>query len=179
MALYRTPAAAPLSPVSFQALGRSDMRDNWTVRRAVESDREFLFRLYALTMRSVVEQTWGWDEEWQRTDFAKRFLSAPFYIIESSSQPIGALCLEQRPDCLYIRELQLLPERQGHGVGTAIIQMVIAEAREQRLPVNLSVVSANDRAQRLYERLGFRVAAVEPPFIRMVHGSAGMRERPN
>lgn len=155
------------------------MRDNWTIRPAVPSDREFLFRLHATTMRSVIEQTWGWDEEWQQNDFAERFLSVLFYVVESRAQPIGALCLEQSPDCLYIRELQLLPEQQGHGIGTAIVDMVLDEARKQSLPVKLSVVPANDRAQRLYERLGFRVAAVELPFIRMVYDAVGARERPN
>jgi ribosomal protein S18 acetylase RimI-like enzyme len=38
------------------------------------------------------------------------------------------------------------------------------------VPVELSVVPANYRAQRLYERLGFEVVAIESPFIRMRRG---------
>ncbi len=128
-------------------------------------------------MRRVIEETWGWDAQWQQREFERRFSSAPYCIIESKfEQPIGTLCVEHRADCHYILELQLVPEAQGRGIGTAIVQMVIENARKECLPVRLSVVPANERAQRLYERLGFRVAAVEPPFIRMVreHGKANV-----
>jgi ribosomal protein S18 acetylase RimI-like enzyme len=145
------------------------MSDTWSLRSAADSDREFLYELHETTMRGVIEQTWGWNDEWQRKDFERRFRDARFDVIESSSVPIGALCLERRPDSLCILEMQLMPHAQGRGIGTAVVQMVLNEARAQRLPVKLSVVPANRRAQRLYERLGFSVVAVEPPFIRMAH----------
>jgi ribosomal protein S18 acetylase RimI-like enzyme len=47
--------------------------------------------------------------------------------------------------------------------------MVIEQGARRALPIVLSVLSANPRARDLYERLGFRVTGVEPPFIRMRH----------
>lgn len=88
-----------------------------------------------------------------------------------SSNPIRspwAGChLETTPDSIYIHELQLLPSYQGGGLGTAVVRRVIAEGVERGVPVMLSVVPANHRAQRLYERLGFKVTGIEAPFIRM------------
>jgi hypothetical protein len=55
------------------------MAVTWTLRSASNLDREFLYRLYSMTMREVVDETWGWDEDWQRKDFEKRFREAPFY----------------------------------------------------------------------------------------------------
>ena len=74
---------------------------------------------------------------------------------------------------LNVHEIQCLPEFQGKGLGTAVLQHVIEQGARRALPVTLSVVPANPRARRLYERLGFEVTHVEPPFIRMRHKGLG------
>jgi ribosomal protein S18 acetylase RimI-like enzyme len=133
-------------------------------------DREFLFELFARTMRGVVEQTWGWNDGWQRAEFARRFRRYTVSVVESDARPVGGLFLEHGPDAIFIHEIQLLPEWQGRGIGTAIVRAVCEQATARGVPVELSVVPANHRAQRLYERLGFEVFAIESPFIRMRRG---------
>jgi len=124
---------------------------DFDLRPALDEDQEFLYELHCATMRSVVEQTWGWDEAWQRADFAKRFAKCDISIIEVETTPeagarlVGSLWLEQRPDSLYIHELQILPELQGRGVGTAVVENVIEQGASSELPVALSVVQANPR----------------------------------
>lgn len=142
---------------------------NLNLRPASERDREFLYALHCSTMRDVIEQTWGWDDAWQRAEFEKRFDDCTVSIIEADSRPVGSLWLEQRPDSLYIHELQVASPHQGGGIGTAVIEMVIEQGASRGLPIALSVVPANLRARDLYERLGFRVTCIEPPFIRMRH----------
>ena len=39
------------------------------LRPATPKDAEFLFKTLKVTMREYVDQTWGWDEEWQRAYF--------------------------------------------------------------------------------------------------------------
>jgi ribosomal protein S18 acetylase RimI-like enzyme len=133
------------------------------LRPASERDQEFLYALHCSTMRDVIEQTWGWDEAWQRADFEKRFKVCAVSIIEAGSRSVGSLWLEQRPDSLYVHELQVTPPQQGRGIGTAVIEMVIEKGASRGLPIVLSVVAANPRARDPYERLGFRVTCVEPP----------------
>ena len=120
-------------------------------------------------MRDVIEKTWGWNEEWQREDFNRRFNGYVVSMIELEGQAAGGLLLEWKPDSLYIHEIQVLPEYQGRGIGTAVVRTVIEQGASHRLPIKLSVVPANSRAQALYERLGFEVTGVESPFIRMRH----------
>ena len=138
-----------------------------SLRPATESDRAFLFDLFARTMRSVIQQTWGWDERWQRANFSRRFNGYDVSVIEADGRPVGGLFLEHRPDNVYIHEIQILPEYQGRGIGSTVIRGVIDRSARRGVPVGLSVVPANPRALRLYERLGFTVLGVEPPFIRM------------
>lgn len=142
---------------------------DWQLRSAQKSDRDFLYALHCTTMRDVIEKTWGWDEAWQRTDFDRRLAACIVSIVEADHRAAGSLWLEWKPDSLYIHEVQIVPEFQGNGLGTAVVQNVIEQGARRRLPVTLSVVPANPRAQRLYERLGFEVTAIEPPFIRMRH----------
>jgi ribosomal protein S18 acetylase RimI-like enzyme len=118
-------------------------------------------------MRLVIEQTWGWDEEWQRRDFDRRFRSYAASVIELEGAAVGGLLLDRTPVGVDIVELQILPEYQGKGIGTSVVRRVIKDAAHEGFPVTLSVVSANGRAKRLYERLGFQVTASEKPFIRM------------
>jgi ribosomal protein S18 acetylase RimI-like enzyme len=138
-----------------------------SLRPATESDGAFLFDLFVCTMKGVIQQTWGWDERWQRANFSRRFNGCDVSVIVADGRPIGGLFLEHRTDNTYIHEIQILPEYQNRGIGSAIIRGVIDRAASRGVPVGLSVVPANPRALQLYERLGFAVIGVESPFIRM------------
>jgi GNAT superfamily N-acetyltransferase len=93
------------------------------LRPASESDRDFLYALHCTTMRGVIEKTWGWDEAWQRADFERRFAEYIVSIIEAECRAAGSLWLEWKPDSLYIHELQVVPEMQGRGIGTAVLSL--------------------------------------------------------
>jgi ribosomal protein S18 acetylase RimI-like enzyme len=138
-----------------------------TLRPASDQDREFLYALHCATMRDAIEQTWGWDDSWQRANFDSRFEEYAVSVVEVDSLPVGSVWLELRPDSLYVHDFGVTPPQQCRGIGTAVVGMVIDQGAGLGLPVVLSVLSANPRARALYERLGFRVTAVEPPFIRM------------
>jgi ribosomal protein S18 acetylase RimI-like enzyme len=137
------------------------------LRPAVEADRDFLYELHCTTMREVIEKTWGWDDAWQQADFSRKLSACDVSIIEADGQPAGCLWLDSKPESLHIVELQILPELQGKGLGTATVMTVINDGASRGVPVTLSVVPANPRAKQLYERLGFEVTGVDDPFIHM------------
>jgi ribosomal protein S18 acetylase RimI-like enzyme len=120
-------------------------------------------------MRDLIERTWGWDDAWQRAEFERRLHAFAVSIIEVERRPVGSLWLEHKPGSLYVHDLQVEPAHQGRGIGTAVVELVIALGAGRALPVDLSVLLANPRARELYERLGFRATRVEPPFVRMRH----------
>ena len=120
-------------------------------------------------MHDHIERTWGWDERWQRAEFRRRFRKQRISVIEIDAKSIGAIWLEDRRGSVYIEELQILPEYQGRGVGTAVLKQVIAAAGKRGLAVGLAVLRTNPGARRLYERLGFKVTAVAQPFVYMRH----------
>lgn len=137
------------------------------LRPAAESDREFLYDVFCQTMRESVEMTWGWDDDWQRRDFERRFAVCQSFVIESGSTPAGGLFLEPRERSVHIVELQILPRYQGMGIGTEIIEKVVDRAVRDGRDVTLAVAATNTRASRLYERLGFKPTGSDGPLVLM------------
>lgn len=79
------------------------------------------------------------------------------------------------PDEMVIEMLGVDPAHQGRGVGRALMTAAIDRARQvgARM-VSLGVVWGNDRARRLYERLGFTaVRDFRTPFARWATGHRG------
>ena len=61
-----------------------------------------------------------------------------------------------RRQSLYVSALAIVPERRGRGIGTMLIERVIAGASRLGLGVALDAGLEDQAALRLYERLGFR-----------------------
>jgi ribosomal protein S18 acetylase RimI-like enzyme len=134
---------------------------NFSLRPATAKDYDFLYRLHAVSMRPYVELLWGWEEAWQQEYFARKFDVARRKIIQIDGQDAGVLVVEQRAYEIYLALIEILPAYQGKGVGTAIISSLLETAREKGEPVILHVLKSNTPARRLYERLGFVIAAEE------------------
>jgi ribosomal protein S18 acetylase RimI-like enzyme len=139
----------------------------WSMRPATQCDPTFLLDLHRTTMRAVIEKAWGWDENWQKSDLEKRLAECDVYVLSMASKPIGALFLERRPGSIYVRELQVVPEFQGQGIGTSVLRQVINDAAAKNKCVALQVAIENVGARRLYERLGFQVIREVPPVVEM------------
>ena len=64
------------------------------------------------------------------------------------------------PGVLYVSVLAVDPPSRGQGIGSVLLQRVIAAASWMELGVALDVGLENEAARRLYERLGFAVTSV-------------------
>jgi ribosomal protein S18 acetylase RimI-like enzyme len=63
------------------------------------------------------------------------------------------LGLSGRGDHLYLSRIEVLPEVQGRGVGTTVMEGLMRQGRT----IRLRVFTNNARARRFYEKLGFIV----------------------
>ena len=59
------------------------------------------------------------------------------------------------------------------GIGTRMMRELIriAEARKDTLQIELEFIEGNERAKRLYEKMGFRITGVRPRAIRLKDGT--------
>lgn len=151
--------------VSTNSLILVHSADTVALRPATKGDFDFLWRLHRATMKPYVEETWGWDEEWQRQHFADHFDAERLHVVEKGGERIGRFAVERGDEGLFIASIEIAPAHQRAGIGTALIGRVLRKADAAALPVTLRVLKANP-ARRLYERLGFaRTAETETHFI--------------
>lgn len=140
----------------------------YRLRQATEDDFDFLFSLHRDSMRVYIEPIWGWHEDWQEEYFRKKFDTRDRQIIVIDGRDAGVLVVEELPDEIHISLIEILPEFQGRGTGTMILNRLTREATSRQTLLSLHVLRTNQPAKRLYERLGFRIIEEEMYRLRMV-----------
>lgn len=135
------------------------------LRPILPEDQPFLQRVYASTRAGELQQV-DWDAKQkddflamqfnaQHTHYMEHFPDASFQVILDGEEPIGRLYVDRRSDEIRVIDIALLPEFQRAGIGTGLLETVLAEGRERGLPVRIHVEKFNP-ALHLYQRLGFR-----------------------
>jgi ribosomal protein S18 acetylase RimI-like enzyme len=138
-----------------------------TLRPATDTDRELLLAVYGSTRAEELDQVeWApGRREWflrmqfdaQDSEYRKHNPRGSFDVIEVDGRAAGRLYVDRRPGDLRIVDIALLPEFRGRGVGARLISDLQRQARQEGRIVSIHVEVTN-RAERLYERLGFAVA---------------------
>lgn len=129
----------------------------YALRGATEADRDWLYALLCASMRDYVVQTWGdWGEAFQRDRFARHFAPAHLQIIGVDGVDVGMLEVRRESGRIWLAEIQLLPEHQSRGVGSAVLADLLVDAADAAQPLELQVLKVNP-ARAFYERLGLRV----------------------
>ena len=92
-----------------------------------------------------------------------------FIAVDELGPPIGAvwsrLGSEDDPGFAFLNNetpelgMAVLPEHRGQGIGTALLERYLAEAKASYRSVSLSVSQQNP-AMRLYERYGFKTVEI-------------------
>lgn len=161
-------AAGWIEPLAEVLAGAHAFRGR-SLRAAEREDQDFLFALHRDAMRGYVDETWGWDEAWQHAHFAATFAPARQAVIvrgAAGRRDVGRISLTRHWRKIFLRDIELLGPERNHGVGTAILNAVLALARDSDRYVELRVLRCNP-AQRLYARLGFRVIEDDGARLRM------------
>jgi ribosomal protein S18 acetylase RimI-like enzyme len=64
-----------------------------------------------------------------------------------------------QPDGVEVGEIQIQPGHQNRGIGTRVLTDAVTRGHKQGKKILLSVALKNERAYRLYQRLGFQKLA--------------------
>ena len=135
---------------------------HYSLRPASDTDYDFLYRLNEATMRGYVTQSYGrWDDAVQAQHFQDRFDAAKIRIVMVADRDIGMVEIETTDCELVLANIRIAAEYQRRGVGTTIINDILAEAHRYGYPVRLRVLKVNP-ARHLYERLGFSLVGETP-----------------
>lgn len=125
-----------------------------TTRPSSQADADFVNNLTRAVMRGYVEATWHSEREREAYYQRNAFDWKSTKIIQDGAVDIGRISVKEFPDHILFDEIHLLPDYQGRGIGTLLLQDVLTQAKGRQLPVRLILLRSNP-AKRLYERLGF------------------------
>ena len=137
------------------------------LRPSTREDLPFVVSLHHTTLKEYIAPIWGWDEDKWNQIITKWFKPERVEIICHGSAEIGVLVVEVKPDEFFFESISIVPSLQGRGLGSRIIKEIILKASEKKLPIRLDVLKTNERAQKLYSRLGFRTIAVTDSHFKM------------
>ena len=146
-----------------------------TLRNAREDDKAFLWRLKVASMRKYIEAVYGWNEMDQYRFFEKGFLPKELQIIQFEGRDVGMYNVQVRENDWFLCRIEVLPDCQKKGIGTAAIKGIIDGAREAAKPLRLQVFKVNP-AKNLYRRLGFVVTGESETHIQMELSNKALQE---
>jgi len=63
---------------------------------------------------------------------------------------------------MFIRMIVVHPHHQRKGIGSKLLESVIASSKEQFKSIGLGVFKINENAQKFYEKYGFNVEDETP-----------------
>jgi ribosomal protein S18 acetylase RimI-like enzyme len=139
----------------------------FTLRRASVDDAPLFYAVIDRTMREFIVTTWGtWSESRVQEESREDSSSPNAQVILVSDVAVGVFLVERHSTHIQLEQIYLLPEYQRLGIGTALINSLIAEAEQHRIPIRLRVMAVNP-AKRFYEQFGFIVTETTPEFFFM------------
>lgn len=78
------------------------------------------------------------------------------YLIRYGDAVVGLVHLGSRGGEIdWLEDIFVLPEYQGQGIGSRVIQLVEAEVKQYSDSLYIEAAARNERAIRLYRRLGY------------------------
>src|SRR5580692_5615519 len=141
-----------------------------TLRPVSESDDPFLFKLYASTRAAEMTLVPWTDSQKQaflemqfraqKTSYAKEYAVAQQTVICRDGDPVGRLYLDRSEHRFHILDITIADSCRNQGIGSEVLSEILHEANRVDQPTTIYVENFNP-SLRLFERLGFRVAAVK------------------
>jgi GNAT superfamily N-acetyltransferase len=133
-----------------------------TIRPARTEDAEALPQIEqsaGLAFRAIAELAWLADGDNVSVEQHRALIAAgACWIAGEKDRPVGFLSAGIEGDTLHIWELDVSLDRQGQGIGRALLERAIADARRRGLAaVTLTTFRAVAWNAPFYRKFGFRV----------------------
>lgn len=136
-----------------------------TLRPVAESDRDFLLTLYASTREEELRAVpWSAEErsaflrqqfDAQDLHYREHYPGATLDVVCDDGVPIGRFYVYRTASEVRLMDIGLVPEHCGRGIGSRLLEELLAEAGRVEKKVTLHVLPWS-RSMGLYQRLGFR-----------------------
>lgn len=165
-----------LAGIEMQLQNDNYSSEDFALRPACPGDEGFLYELYCGTRIEEIS-AWGWNAAQQeaflrlqfnaqRQHYDLTYEGADHNLILLGDKPIGRILVFESEREYVLVDIALLRERRCGGIGTSVIQALLGRAKQTGRAVHLHV-ERNNRARRLYERLGFEIVGDTGVYFKM------------
>jgi ribosomal protein S18 acetylase RimI-like enzyme len=152
----------------MSAIPRLDNADASAIRLRPMSegvvDRQALFALYKMSLHEHIDQTFGWEENFQRERFNTSYHDPDFISVHLGSVTVGYVALKDEIEEVHLSLLLLQPQYRSRGIGRQVMQTLLSRASESDRPLTLSCFLCNQGAMRFYQNLGFCIVTKDEHF---------------
>ncbi len=122
---------------------------------SVESnDFDSLVALRIAAMRESLEQVGRFDPERARERLQNSFYPEHTQFIVLAGERIGFYTFRPLTDGFHLDHLYIHPQSQSRGVGSFVMQHLIAQAEEKQMPIHVGALRES-ASNRFYQRHGF------------------------
>ena len=157
-------AESSIAPRLAQALAAG--KSGFSLRVETENDFACIAALYAEVRHDELAPL-PWPDQakrdfldaqcrLQRNHYAKHYVGAELLIIERDGNAIGRIYVHATTKEIRLMDIALQAAERNRGIGTLLVGALQVEASRRGVDLTLHVEPANP-AQRLYQRLGFRL----------------------
>lgn len=148
-----------------------------TLRPATPDDEPLLYHLYTTT-RELEMSLVDWDDAQkaaflrhqfraQLDHYQKYYPDATHDIVNLGEAQIGRVYIHRGEDEIILMDITILPDYRNKGVGSFLMEQLLAEAHRSQRSVTLHVWEMNAGAYRFYQRFGFTEIGREGPHIKL------------
>ena len=148
---------------------KAQMTNEYKLRKSTPDDFMLAYDIRKNALGKYVEETWGWDEEWQMKYHKEDFDIDILQIIEVDGKPAGSLEKFEDGESIRVSGIYITNEYQGRGIGGEIMKKIIHEAGLKNMPVRFQVLKVNPRAKKFYEKLGFTLCGENETHYQMIY----------
>lgn len=129
-------------------------------RKATKQDFPFIYGLYMHPLVNPFLLYEQMSEEEFEPIFNDLLHNDILYVFEANNQPLGMFKLvplkHRNSHIAYLGGVGIHPQYAGQGLGQAMLRHIVTVGREMNLlRIELSASTANNKAIRLYEKVGF------------------------
>ena len=125
-----------------------------------DKDYDFVYETKKALYKDYVIQNWGKWKEKDQKDFFEKYIKANkehIYILTSGNTKIGFIDYNIGQNIVDIGNLCINKEYQGKGIGSRILEEIINKNLDKT--ISLQVFIQNERAIKLYNKLGFKISS--------------------
>jgi len=131
-------------------------------------ERNASFDVFKKYLKPVIDDAFGWDEEFQSNGFKTHLKPDWFSWILVEDVKAGLVCSRSKQSSIHIHLLVVFLEYQRNGIASSVVNKLKSDAAAENTDLTLNCFKNNIAAVSLYKKLGFVVMSEEEHFYRFI-----------